>query len=629
MASAAHEPRAGVFGEFRLTRRIAIGGMAEIFEARRADADPSDSNIVLKILLPQYAEDPDFVRMLRDEAAVCQLLSHPNLVQLHEFGRVGRRPFIVMELVDGIALSDLIKCHGAQHRRLPIGVALYVMGELLEALAYVHEACDADGKALRIVHRDVTPHNILLSRAGDVRLGDFGIARSNLRDARTRTGVIKGKLRYLAPEQVTGSSVDARTDLYAAGVLLFLMLTGTEYLVGENEIDVLRVAENPVFRRPSELAEVDGRADDVVRRALQRFPEERYQDAGAFLRSVRQLQAQLGAAGGAKQLAVLVEQALRNKAVDEDDSLQQPDVAEEETSGDRHVRLSRPTRNISPRQGRTDVMDRPLPALEQAGVSAHEVAGARQRPTGFRTAASVAGLLIVIGAAGWMLRARSAPGERVDAPGPSQAPPEATASATPTAISSFEPEPSGAMPGASASESPRPTSIPMSAVPALAVASALVSSNPASSASPVSDSASSSGPQASERELSRKLDALRSSISTRGILIDDLPAPQLGELRAAEQDLSAHRVAEAESKIAELERDLGGLRVDAPLVQRKMARVNGALQAASRSGLDVSSLHPLSAQALQTFMEGKVTETNATLNELLRRLAVLRTKQSK
>src|SRR5690349_17535774 len=177
-------------GKWTLGRRIAVGGMAEIFEAR----GPDGQRVVLKVLLPQHARDPEFVRMLEDEARVHTVLAHPNLVRVLGHGVDAEQPWLALEHVDGPSLADLGAALRRAGRRMPPGVAVYVAGELLRALEYVHDARDASGRPLAIVHRDVTPQNVLLDRGGRVRLGDFGIARSTVRDGRTRTGVIKGKL---------------------------------------------------------------------------------------------------------------------------------------------------------------------------------------------------------------------------------------------------------------------------------------------------------------------------------------------------------------------------------------------------------------------------------------------------
>jgi len=239
------------FGPYRLGRRIAVGGMAEIFRAeRRSDG----AAVAIKLLLPQYTRDPELVRMLEDEARVQATVVHPNLVRLIEFGRVGKQSYLALEFVDGASLRDILRA-GPLSRPL----AVHVVAEVSRALVVVHAA--------GVVHRDVTPENILISRDGSVRLGDFGIARSAL-TGRTRTGIIKGKLAYLAPEQVRGTTIGPRTDLYALGLVLFESLTGEHYLRGDTEPELLRAAEAPTFREA-------GFADDILRDLLAVEPDAR------------------------------------------------------------------------------------------------------------------------------------------------------------------------------------------------------------------------------------------------------------------------------------------------------------------------------------------------------------------
>ncbi|MCC6873865.1 MAG: serine/threonine protein kinase, partial [Sandaracinaceae bacterium] len=228
-----------------LGRRLAVGGMGEIFEATDGRTDA-----VLKLLLPQHAKNAEIVGALAHEGELARRLAHPNVVRVLVVHASGAAPHLVLERVDGAPLSDLLEAP------LPLPEALAAVLPLLDALEHVHGARGEDGAALGIVHRDVTPQNVLVSRDGVVKLTDFGIARSRLKDARTRTGIVKGKLNYLAPEQVTGSSVDARTDLYAIGLVLFELSTGQSYLQGEDDVALLRVAEDPPPRAPSEVAGV-------------------------------------------------------------------------------------------------------------------------------------------------------------------------------------------------------------------------------------------------------------------------------------------------------------------------------------------------------------------------------------
>jgi serine/threonine-protein kinase len=286
MASAPSE-----FGDYRLGRRIAVGGMAEIFRAERiSDGTP----VAIKLLLPQYARDPELVRMLADEARLQSSLSHPNLVRVLEFGRAGKQPYIALELVDGVSLREVLRAGP-----LPVPLALHVVAEVVRALVVVHAAS--------VVHRDVTPENILCARTGEVRLGDFGIARSALAGGRTRTGIIKGKLAYLSPEQVTAGSIDARSDLYAVGLVLFEAIAGEAFLRGDTEPALLRAAESPVFRSSGHAA-----LDDLLRSLLALAPPDRPPSASALL-------PRLDALGPDRAgLVERVEQALRT-VIDDDE----------------------------------------------------------------------------------------------------------------------------------------------------------------------------------------------------------------------------------------------------------------------------------------------------------------------
>ncbi|MBI5537646.1 MAG: serine/threonine protein kinase [Deltaproteobacteria bacterium] len=571
MGSAALDaPAPQAFGEYQLTRRIAVGGMAEIFEARRAA--PDSPAVVIKIPLPQFADDEQFLAMLRAEAQVCQALSHPNLVRLIEYGEVGAQPYLALEFVDGMSLDELLAKLRREGARLPLPLGLYILEQLLEALAYVHEAKGADGQSLQIVHRDVTPHNVLLSRDGRVLLGDFGIARSNLRDNRTRTGVIKGKLRYLAPEQVTGSSVDARTDLYAAGILLYELATGEHYLQGEDEIMLLREAEDPKERAPSSVQGVDGRLDPLTRKALQRFPESRYAHARAFLAAIKKLRAELSESGGAEELAALV-----------------------------HKHALPPSRVEAAK---------PTKALQQERAS-------DKRAPGIGRIAVTLGL--VAACAGVVLAIRAYPrGESLSAlpsapPGPIESPPAISREAPVT-----QPSESTAALATSDASVPQLSSAREMRTP-LMTASAAVA---ATSSAPPQPTASAS--ESLEREVARRLAAVRASLGARGILPEDLDSATSAALRDCEREIAAHRAQDAEARLPALESAASGVQVDGAMVKRKLERVNGAIKAASARGVDVSSLQPLTAQALQAHMEGRYAETNAYLNQLLQKLAALR-----
>jgi serine/threonine protein kinase len=280
--AAAKETPSARIGRYALIRRIAVGGMAEVFEA----SDPQcDERVVIKLLLPDLCGDDDVLQMFADEAHLSTQLSHDNLVRTRDAGQLHGRPYLVMELVDGCTLATLTQCSGALSPALAGRIAL----DVLRALDYMHQYCDADGQWLHIVHRDINPRNVLLSRDGAVKLADFGIARSRMRAARTRSGVIKGTVQYMSPEQITGSDLDQRSDLYSVGLLLFEMLTGRPYIEGAQEIDLLRIAESPSWRPPSKVKPGLAEAfDELLEPALMRFPEQRYRNASAFEQALEQ-----------------------------------------------------------------------------------------------------------------------------------------------------------------------------------------------------------------------------------------------------------------------------------------------------------------------------------------------------
>jgi len=278
-------------GPYDIVGRIGAGGMAEVLLGRRAGPGGFAKPVAVKRLLPEVARDEDLRAMFVEEARLQAGLSHRNLVQVFDFGEDAGERFLVMEYVEGTDLAALI----GRNRRVAPPLALLVAAEIAEGLDYLH--------ARGIVHRDVSPGNVYLSRAGEVKLGDFGIAKGRAQALRTERGRLKGKLAYLAPEQARGDAVDARADLYALGLILFEMLSGERYLQGEGEADVLRAAMEPV-PRPAGAGDA---ADAVVARLLEPRREDRPSSARLAAQAIRGAQAALGSAPGSAALAALVE----------------------------------------------------------------------------------------------------------------------------------------------------------------------------------------------------------------------------------------------------------------------------------------------------------------------------------
>ncbi|HEY4224132.1 MAG TPA: serine/threonine-protein kinase, partial [Myxococcota bacterium] len=251
---------------YEVMRPLASGGMGSVSLARDLE---SNALVVVKTALDG---DPT---TLFDEARVVAQLRHPNIAAVLDAGQSQGKPFAVFELVDGASLSQLVK--HMPDRRLPVEHAAFVMHQVLGALAYAHAAVDDAGAPLGIVHRDVSPQNIMVARdSGAVKLIDFGIARGTVRESRTSTGVIKGKLRYLAPEQARGLRVDGRCDQFAAGVVLWELLTGVPRLTEREELAALQHASATPLERASVHRAIPRSLDDAIARMTALEPSERF-----------------------------------------------------------------------------------------------------------------------------------------------------------------------------------------------------------------------------------------------------------------------------------------------------------------------------------------------------------------
>ena len=271
-----------MFGQYTLTERLAVGGMAEVLLASVAGAHGFARTVVIKRLLPHLAHDAHFNAMFIDEAKLTAKMVHPKIAQTYELGRSADVLYIAMEFVDGIDVLALLRECAHHKARVPQEIAVYITHEVLDALDFAHGQVDEVGTSLGVVHRDISPSNVLLSRRGDVKLVDFGIARTGKGQA-TKAGTLKGKYGYMSPEQVVEVEIDGRSDVFSTAIVLAEMLTGRRLFAAPNELDVLLMVRDAKLSRLDRFGtDIEPDLDAILRRGLKKNAAERYQSAAEF-----------------------------------------------------------------------------------------------------------------------------------------------------------------------------------------------------------------------------------------------------------------------------------------------------------------------------------------------------------
>ncbi|MCY1032227.1 protein kinase [Corallococcus sp. BB11-1] len=281
-----NEPQA--FGRYELLERLGAGGMAMVYRGKYTAGPGITKAVVIKRVLSQYSEDPAFVEMFLNEARISVGLNHGNIVQVFDFGQVDGEYFLAMEFVDGQPLSRVMKrLKGREFPWMPAPLAVSTVIELCRGLHHAHTRTDEQGVPLGLVHRDISPDNVLVSYEGEVKVADFGIAKARLAGRpQTEVGVIKGKYPYLAPEQLKQWPADARADVYAVGVVLFELLCGERPVTG-NELEIFqRATEGRLTPARSLNPSLDDDLLDILKRALAPMPGDRYQSAEALQQSL-------------------------------------------------------------------------------------------------------------------------------------------------------------------------------------------------------------------------------------------------------------------------------------------------------------------------------------------------------
>lgn len=297
-------PVIGAFGQYDVLGRLAVGGMAEVLLARPHGT--RNRPIVVKKILAHFADDDDFRAMFEDEAKLGLLLDHPHIVRCTDHGSVGGQAYLEMEWVDGVPLGRLIRrardLGGVSDR-----IAVTIAAQVADALDHAHHVTDETGRSLQLVHRDVSPHNVMISYDGDVKLLDFGIAKAEARQHETRAGVVKGKFAYMAPEQVRGEKIDARVDLFALGVVLFEALIGKSLYRRETDAETMTdILDAPVPSLAAYRASPSSELDAALRKALAKEPTARFSSAAALRDALFSWLRGHGGAASREEIAALV-----------------------------------------------------------------------------------------------------------------------------------------------------------------------------------------------------------------------------------------------------------------------------------------------------------------------------------
>ncbi|MCU0684930.1 MAG: serine/threonine protein kinase [Polyangiaceae bacterium] len=304
----------GLQQRYRVIERLAAGGMAEVYRAESAGLEGFKKKVAIKRVLPHLAERKKFISMFLDEARLGAHLSHSNCVQVFDIGVGDNTYFIVMEYVDGADLKAIIEWLRKARRPFPISQAVYISTKMCEGLAYAHELTDEAGRPLSVIHRDVSPPNVLITKHGEVKIVDFGLAKASTQLERSEPGIIKGKFSYLSPEAAHGQEVDPRTDLFAVGIILWEMLAGRKLFQGESDFETVKQvqrAEVPPISRLNPA--VDPQLEAIITRSLSREASQRYQSARELGRALSSWMFETRSSMMAFDIADLVQSAVRDR----------------------------------------------------------------------------------------------------------------------------------------------------------------------------------------------------------------------------------------------------------------------------------------------------------------------------
>jgi eukaryotic-like serine/threonine-protein kinase len=300
---------------YKILQKLDTGGMAEVFKAEVETIKGFKKIVAIKRIRPNLVEDEKFVNMFMDEAKLSLYLQHAGIATVFDVGLASKHFFIVMEFIEGLNLRSII--HSIEKPQLAIQVGVYIIQHICEALDYAHALKDPQtGEDLKIVHRDVSPPNILISKQGEIKLVDFGLAKASSQNEKSEPGIIKGKFSYLSPEAASGLGVDHRTDIFSSGIILYELITGERLFLGTNDYETVKqVKEANIPDLKSKSPQLPDELIRILTKSLERDPEKRYQTAGDFAEDLARFLYSYGAAVTKRDISEIVSKALESKVI--------------------------------------------------------------------------------------------------------------------------------------------------------------------------------------------------------------------------------------------------------------------------------------------------------------------------
>ncbi|MFO0600934.1 MAG: serine/threonine-protein kinase [Myxococcaceae bacterium] len=418
----------GSLGKYTLVRKLAVGGMAEVFLARADGPMGFAKKCVVKRILPHFNDDQRFIEMFLGEARLAAELNHPNLVQIFDFGQHNGQYFIAMEFIDGPNTRVLNQACRRELGAMDFGTAARIISLAAEGLHYAHELRDEHGTFLNLVHRDISPDNILVSRSGAVKVVDFGIAKASTQPHLTKSGMIKGKMAYMPPEQLAREPLDRRADLFALGIVLYELITGGMPFDATSEVSIIQaiMSVKPLERATVYRPDCPPALEAIVTRCLEKDREKRYPSCRELQGDLEKFIQSTGKAVGTREIGALVEQLMPPEPAAPKTG---PGVDDPSRSGPRPqlpVGMDRPTRPSSDTLDKTDlskaavVMPDGEPHVTGTGMSGTALRSVVDRPAVQRSKAPIIAVVVVlalVGAAGgaWYFRSPPEPAGVVDA----------------------------------------------------------------------------------------------------------------------------------------------------------------------------------------------------------------------